>query len=334
MKKYFAILLIVFLTTTLVLNAQQRSGSRSTSSSRKSSTSVRTSKPARSSRQAVSQARSSSVQRKAVQTRPATRKSTPSVRTVQRSNSSRSTSSAVRAITRSSSSVRNRETPNRQYSSRSPVDKGSSSQTRTAAPTRNATPSRSPDQKSLENISRPVIRNPIPGKPNAYRSTRKFRFERPIRYHYRFAPYPRHYRARYFPYRRPIFVHFYWSINVYHHWCALYPVIQYWDYYPDYNVSTISAYDALFHIGEIRRVYGKVSEVYFETETDEYFLYIGAYYPYHDFTVVIPGEIARRFSRNPEFYFDSEHIEVTGLITEYEEKPEIVVKEKKQLKRY
>jgi hypothetical protein len=126
----------------------------------------------------------------------------------------------------------------------------------------------------------------------------------------------------------------YWSYNVFLHYCSLYPVIEHWSYYPDYSVTTISAYDALFHVGEIRRVYGKVSEVYYAAETDELFLYFGAYYPHHDFTVVIPGETARRYSRHPEFYFEDENIEVTGLITEYDDKPEIVVKEKNQLERY
>jgi len=171
-------------------------------------------------------------------------------------------------------------------------------------------------------------------RPGIYRSTRRFVHERPILHSYRVAPHPRAYRARFFPYRMPPIVHVYWSYNIFRYYCRLYPVIDYWTYYPDYSISTISAYDALFHIGEIRRIYGKVSEVYFSVETDEYFLYFGAFYPYHDFTVVIPGEIARRYSRHPEFYFQDEHIVVTGLITEYDEKPEIVVKDKDQLRRY
>ena len=171
-------------------------------------------------------------------------------------------------------------------------------------------------------------------RPGIYRSTRRFVRERPILHSYRMAPHPRDYRARFFPYRRPPIVSVYWSYPVFHYYCRLYPVVNYWNYYSDYSITTISAYDALFHIGEIRRVYGKVSEAYYAMETDEYFLYFGAFYPHHDFTVVIPGDIARRYSRNPEFYFQDEHIEVTGLITEYDDKPEIVVKERDQLKRY
>jgi len=171
-------------------------------------------------------------------------------------------------------------------------------------------------------------------RPGIYRSTRRFVRERPILHSYRMAPHPRDYRARYFPYRRPAYIHIYWSYPVFRYYCRLYPVISYWTYYADYSITTISAYDALFHIGEIRKIYGKVSEVYYAMETDEYFLYFGAFYPHHDFTVVIPGDIARRYSRHPEFYFQDEHIEVTGLITEYEDKPEIVVKDKDQLRRY
>ena len=69
-------------------------------------------------------------------------------------------------------------------------------------------------------------------------------------------------------------------------------------------------------------------------ETDEFFLYFGAYYPYQDFTVVVPGEVAYRFSRNPDRYFDNDYVMVTGLITEFDGKPEIVVKHADQLRRY
>jgi hypothetical protein len=169
---------------------------------------------------------------------------------------------------------------------------------------------------------------------DVYHSSRRFINERPIRYHYRVVPRPRDFRARHYPYRRPVYFSIYWSYNIYRYYCNLYPVIEYWSYSPNYSISTISAYDALLHVGEVRRVYGKVSEVFYARETDEFFLYFGAYYPYHDFTVVIPGNVARKYSRHPEFYFDDEHIEVTGLITEYENEPEIVVKDRDQLKRY
>lgn len=123
-------------------------------------------------------------------------------------------------------------------------------------------------------------------------------------------------------------------MDVYRFYVGLYPVMRTWSYYPSYTVSMVSAYDAMFHVGEIRTVFGKVRDTYYAPETDEYFLYFGAYYPYHDFTVVVSGNIARRFSRNPLRYFDNDHVVVTGLITEFDGKPEIVVKHPDQIRRY
>ena len=123
-------------------------------------------------------------------------------------------------------------------------------------------------------------------------------------------------------------------MDVYRFYVGLYPVMRTWSYYPSYTVSMVSAYDAMFHVGEIRTVFGKVRDTYYAPETDEYFLYFGAYYPYHDFTVVIPGNIARRFSRNPLRYFDNDHVVVTGLITEFDGKPEMVLKHPDQIRRY
>jgi hypothetical protein len=87
-------------------------------------------------------------------------------------------------------------------------------------------------------------------------------------------------------------------------------------------------------MGDVMTVYGRVKEVFYSITTDEYFLYFGAYYPYHDFTVVMPGWMARQHSRRPERYFDNNYIAVTGLITSFEGKPEIVLKESFQLNFY
>jgi hypothetical protein len=97
------------------------------------------------------------------------------------------------------------------------------------------------------------------------------------------------------------------------------------------RLATVSAYDAYDFVGEIARVYGRVAESYYSWETDEYFLYLGDYYPYHDFSVVIPGREARDFSRRPEKFFNRQYIEVTGLISRYEGKPEMVVKRSSQI---
>ena len=66
----------------------------------------------------------------------------------------------------------------------------------------------------------------------------------------------------------------------------------------------------------------------------QYYLYIGAHYPYHDFTVIVPRKIAKRFSIVPEWYFDEEYICVTGLITHFDGKAEMFVNRTRQIHLY
>jgi hypothetical protein len=132
----------------------------------------------------------------------------------------------------------------------------------------------------------------------------------------------------------PTHIDIIWSRDVYVYYRNIYPIIDYWGYYPSYRVYNVSAYNAIDHIGHIRTVYGRVFDTFYSYDTDEYFLYVGSVYPYNDFSVVVPGHIARRFARNPERYFMDEHIHITGLITAFEGVPEIVVKKKSQLRRY
>ncbi len=171
-------------------------------------------------------------------------------------------------------------------------------------------------------------------RPPMYHSSRKFVEHRPIKYHYERPPRPRKHRARWYPYRKPHRFDIYWSIEMRHNYFRIYPSVKSWRYPIGYRIPTISAYNALYYNGEVMNVYGKVYEVFYSGSTDEYFLYFGAYYPYHDFTVVMPGWIARRFNSYPEEYFEREHIIVTGLITSFNDSPEIVVKEIGQLRVY
>jgi hypothetical protein len=113
----------------------------------------------------------------------------------------------------------------------------------------------------------------------------------------------------------------------------MYPTYT-WHYSPGYRIPSISAYRADFYIGEVMNVYGQVSDVYYAPESDEYFLYIGPYYPYQDFTVVVPGWVARNYSYRPVTYFLNQNICITGLITAYDGIPEIVVKRNFQINVY
>jgi hypothetical protein len=121
---------------------------------------------------------------------------------------------------------------------------------------------------------------------------------------------------------------------LYNDFRIFYPEIRVWRYHVGYRLPVIPAYDAELYIGDVARVYGKVQEAYYDYDSDNYFLYIGDYYPYHDFSVVIPGHEARRFTRRPERYFEGSHIAVTGYITDFDGKPEIVVRRASQIDLY
>ena len=167
-----------------------------------------------------------------------------------------------------------------------------------------------------------------------YPSSRKFTERREIRHYYNSPPKSITYRAVYYPYRAPVHFNIYWNKSFRIQYCRIYPEITYYYYPLGYRIETISAYDAMYYQGEIMNVYGRVSEVFYSPQYDEYILYFGPYYPYHDFTIVIPGRIALKYSRRPEIFFDNQYIVTTGLITTFEGKPEIVVKEPFQIKIY
>lgn len=167
-----------------------------------------------------------------------------------------------------------------------------------------------------------------------YSSPRTYRGQHAVVHHYYHKPEPKSYRARYYVYRKPVDFYIVWTPVMHRHYIRMYPMVKYWHYTNGYHISLVSAYDAEYYRGEVRTVYGRVSEVYYSPTTDEYFLYFGLYYPYQDFTVVIPGYLARRYNHRPERYFDQRHVAVTGLITTYNGEPEIVVKESFQVHLY
>ena len=121
---------------------------------------------------------------------------------------------------------------------------------------------------------------------------------------------------------------------MHHDFRIFYPQVHVWRYPVGYRIVSIPAYDANGYIGEVANVYGQVVEVYYALPSDEYYLYFGDYYPYHDFTVVLPGWIASRYSSYPESYLEREDIVVTGLISTFDGKPEIVVKRESQISIY
>ena len=104
-----------------------------------------------------------------------------------------------------------------------------------------------------------------------------------------------------------------------------------WRYNYGYRVQTISIFDAKYNLGEVAMVYGRVYASWHNKETDDYLLFFGGDYPGQQFTVVLPGRIARKFNWRPERYFLGEHMTVTGLITTFDGIPEIIVKNRTQI---
>ena len=153
-------------------------------------------------------------------------------------------------------------------------------------------------------------------------------------YHYRYVPIPLEIRRVRYIYRHPVHINLIWTPTLLHRFMYYYPTHNYWDIDFGREIETISAYDAQDYAGSVKRVYGKVEEVYYSTEDENYILYIGAPFPYHDVSVVIPRHIAQDITRSPKWYFENEHIWVVGLINMWEGKPEIVVRDEDQIRRY
>jgi hypothetical protein len=138
--------------------------------------------------------------------------------------------------------------------------------------------------------------------------------------------YLHHYNVLYYPTYREIF----WSNAMYRDYCRWYPNYH-WRYNYGYRIQTISVFDAKYNMGEVAMVYGRVYATWYNQETDDYLLFFGGDYPQQQFTLVLPGRIARSFSWRPEQYFLGEHLTMTGLITTFDGIPEIIVKNKRQV---
>jgi|GEM_PF-5994849 hypothetical protein len=196
------------------------------------------------------------------------------------------------------------------------------------------TRSADPKKKTYETRDIKHVDHPVPAHTDHYASSREFRGGREVIHHYSAPPRSREYRRIHDPYREPVHFNLFWTPQLRFEYIALYPAIAYYKYPIGYRIMNISAYDAMHYRGEIVNIYGRVYEVYYSRYTDEYLLYFGAYFPYHDFTAVLPGEIARQYSPWPERYFEKDYMVITGLVTQYEGSPEIVVRSTEQIRLY
>jgi len=152
---------------------------------------------------------------------------------------------------------------------------------------------------------------------------------RNVKFHYHHNTYVNSYRVLYYP----SYGNIYWNRNMYRDYHRWYPDYR-WNYSYGHRIHSISVFDAKYNLGEVAMVYGRVYATWHNNETDDFLLFFGGDFPYQQFTVVVPGHVARKFSWRPERYFLGEHVTITGLITTFDGSPEIVVKNKRQLGLY
>ncbi|MCB8999038.1 MAG: hypothetical protein H6540_03075 [Bacteroidales bacterium] len=171
-------------------------------------------------------------------------------------------------------------------------------------------------------------------KRQSYRTPQPNRSVRIVNTNTSYVYHPVEYRRTYYPYKEPRHVEIIWNARMYNDYRYLYPNFDYWYYPYGYSIRTISAYDADRFIGDVARIYGRVDEVWYERQSDNYYLYFGAPYPYQDFTVILSGNDARRFSYRPERYFTNRNLVVTGLVSMWDGKPEMLIKRKSQVETY
>jgi len=97
--------------------------------------------------------------------------------------------------------------------------------------------------------------------------------------------------------------------------------------------ETITAYQASNYIGEVKTVCGKVASTDYASGSrgKPTFINLEKSYPNHMFTIVIWGENRHKFGNSPEKFYAGKEICVTGKITEYQGKPQIVVSGRGQI---
>lgn len=149
-----------------------------------------------------------------------------------------------------------------------------------------------------------------------------------------YSPRSVEYRRAHYIYKAPVHRDVLWSISLSNDFRIFYPEVKYWRYETGYRLPMVSSYDAYDYIGDAAVVYGQVADIIYENETDEYFLYFGDYYPYQDFTAIVPGSQARLFDPRPGRYFQNAYLKVNGYVTEYNDKPEMVIRSSRQIENY
>jgi len=100
------------------------------------------------------------------------------------------------------------------------------------------------------------------------------------------------------------------------------------------DVQSLEPSETAAHVGEQARVCGIVTNSKFVSHRNRRptFLDFGEPYPNHDFTVLVWGDVREQFSYAPES-LKGARICVTGTISEFKGKPQIVVSDPAQILR-
>lgn len=200
-------------------------------------------------------------------------------------------------------------------------------------PVRNQNRVTTPRSETPRQAYRPKTGPQYERERRVYTPNRERRVTRPAPKSYQ-AYKPIEYRREHYVYRIPPRQTITWNIHMYNEYARFYPDYHLWYYPVGYRIHTVSAYDAYKYIGEVARIYGEVFSAWHARETDEYYLYIGGPWPHQDFTIILEGPDARRFSRHPLRYFNGRHVSAIGLVSVFEGKPEMFLKKKSQIDVY
>lgn len=98
--------------------------------------------------------------------------------------------------------------------------------------------------------------------------------------------------------------------------------------------ETITSDQSAKFIGQQKTVCGKVASAHYAARSkgQPTFLNLDKAYPNQAFTIVIFGSDRGKFEKPPEALYSGKEVCVSGTITSYQGKPQIVVKEPSQLR--
>ena len=98
-----------------------------------------------------------------------------------------------------------------------------------------------------------------------------------------------------------------------------------------YSKAKINASEASKHVGESVSICDKVYSTKLIENSQMTLLNLGGYYPNQLLTIMIPGTDRNKFKEHPEDYTKGKNVCVTGKVTMYRNKPEIVVNDPSQI---